>query len=625
MGGLAGPAHRGPGIGPAATLRAMDEQAPLWQQRFRAPILQFPAWSRTAPDLLAAISDESGADQVYAWDLATGTRRRVSDEAVGVIHAAVTADGRRVVWFSDPTGDESGTWVSAPFEGGAPEPLLPGAPSGWPEGIAFAPGVVATVLSDRSGFGVYASVGGGPAKELFRDVDSVGIGLSEWEHEGQDRSGLSADGSLLCVSVAQDGDNLHPALVVLDVRTGAEVARQADGPGFGLEALAWSPVPGDQRLAFCHELSDAVRAALWDLGTGERTDVQADLPGQVFPIDWWPDGASLLLLHRLDGRDGLYRCELTSGALREVLPQSGEVHGAGVRPDGRVWFRLSSGSTPPRILDGDGREVLRPDGPRTPEGRPYRSFHCTSPSGDRVHGFVVVPEGEPPFPMYMKVHGGPSWLYQDTWMRDVQAVVDQGIAVAMVNYRGSTGYGRRFRDLIIGNIGFPEVEDTVAGLDHLIAEGIADPKRTSIGGWSWGGYTTLLAIGLHPDRFVCAVGGVPVGDYAQSYEESAPELQAYDRSLLGGTVHEVPDLVRERSPITYADRVKTPTLVLVGEHDTRCPPRQALNWVDAVRAAGAEVEVYTFGTGHVSYVVDEEIRQTSRILEFLEKHLLSGG
>ncbi|MFB3739911.1 MAG: prolyl oligopeptidase family serine peptidase, partial [Candidatus Velamenicoccus archaeovorus] len=518
-------------------------------------------------------SDESGSDQVYAWDLGTGTRQRLSDEPMGVIHAAVTAEGDRAVWFRDETGDESGSWMAVPFEGGSAEPLLPGAPVGWPEGIAFAPGVVAAVLADhQGGFGVFVSLGGGPARELYRDADAVEIGQTEWEHEGQDRSGLSADGALLCVSTAQDGDNLHRALLVLDVRTGAELGRLADGPGLGLQPLAWSPVPGEQRLALCHELRDALRPALWNPSTGERTDLDVDLPGQLFPVDWWPDAGSLLLVQRHDGRDALYRLDLGDGAVSEILPPSGEIHGAGVRPDGRVWFRLSGGATPPRILDDRGEEVLAPDGPRSPGGRPYRSFHCTNPSGDRVHGFVVLPEGDPPFPTYMKIHGGPNWLYMDTWWRDVQAYVDHGIAVAMVNYRGSTGYGRAWRDHIIGNIGFPEVEDTVAGLDHLIAEGIADPERAAIGGWSWGGYTTLLAIGLHPDRFACAVGGVPVGDYASSYDGSAPGLQAYDRSLLGGTVYEVPDLVRERSPITYAGRVRTPTLVMVGEHDTRCPP-----------------------------------------------------
>ncbi|MGH2651111.1 MAG: prolyl oligopeptidase family serine peptidase, partial [Actinomycetota bacterium] len=128
-------------------------------------------------------------------------------------------------------------------------------------------------------------------------------------------------------------------------------------------------------------------------------------------------------------------------------------------------------------------------------------------------------------------------------------------------------------------------------------------------------------LGLHPDRWACGIAGVPVGDYAASYDESAPSLQAYDRSLLGGTVYEVPELVRERSPMTYADRVKTPTLVMIGEHDTRCPPEQAMHWVDAVRARGGEVELYTFDAGHSAYVIDEEVRQVGAKLDFLRRHL----
>jgi dipeptidyl aminopeptidase/acylaminoacyl peptidase len=238
-----------------------------------------------------------------------------------------------------------------------------------------------------------------------------------------------------------------------------------------------------------------------------------------------------------------------------------------------------------------------------------------------VHGWLVVPEGRGPFPVYLKVHGGPNWLYEDTWWPEVQMLVDAGFLVGMVNYRGSIGYGRRWRDHIIGNIGFPEVEDTVAGLDDLVARGIADPARAVIGGWSWGGYVTLLALGTHPDRFAAGVAGVPVGDYMASYDDSAPSLQAYDRSLLGGVVHDLPELVRERSPITYVDRVRAPVLVLIGENDTRCVPGQAFNYVDALRRAGGDVEVYTYGEGHSSYVVEEELRQWRAVLDFLRRHV----
>ena len=142
-----------------------------------------------------------------------------------------------------------------------------------------------------------------------------------------------------------------------------------------------------------------------------------------------------------------------------------------------------------------------------------------------------------------------------------------------------------------------------------------------IAGRSWGGYITLLALGTRPERWICGVAGVPVGDYAASYEDSSPLLQAYDRALLGGSVHEVPDLVRERSPITYVDRVKAPVLILAGENDSRCPIRQVRNYVDALRARGGEVELYLYGTGHASYVIDEVVRQMRLMLEYLAKHV----
>jgi len=199
--------------------------------------------------------------------------------------------------------------------------------------------------------------------------------------------------------------------------------------------------------------------------------------------------------------------------------------------------------------------------------------------------------------------------------------VDAGIAVGIVNYRGSTGYGTRWRDHIIRNIGFPEVEDTVAGLDDLIARGIADPDRAVVGGWSWGGYVTLMAMGLYPERWKAGVAGVPVGDYAKSYDGSAPSLQAYDRSLLGGVVHDIPDFVDKVSPITYVDRVTAPVMFLIGENDTRCTPDQAFSYVEAFKRNGGDATVYTYGTGHSSYVVDEETAQWRAVLDFVLKHV----
>ena len=600
----------------------LADAMPAWERRFRAPTMRLPAWSPNAPDRCVLTSDESGSFQAYAWDAASGTRRKVTDEDVGVIYATVTSNGRDVVWFSDDTGDESGLWLAEPFEGGERRHLLPGAPAGWPEGLALGPTLSAAVIADRDGFGIYVSEDGGPAKEIHRDVDMLAIGRFEHEAEGFELGGLSADETLLAIDIAQEGDNIHRALRVLDPGTGEAVAELADGPGNSLSATAWSPVAGDQRLLVQHETENLGRPAIWNVATGERRNLRFELAGEVFALDWWPDARSVLLGHLFRGRHELFRLDLDGGGTLEIPCAPGEILGARVRPDGRVWYRVASGHRASRLLDDRGEEVLRPDDNRgRVDGRPYRSWTFENPAGEPVHGFVATPAGDGPFPTYLKVHGGPNWLYCDTWLPDVQMLVDHGFAVAMVNYRGSTGYGRDWRDRIIGDIGFPEVEDVVAGLDDLVARRVADPERVVVAGRSWGGYLTLLAAGLHPDRFMAGVAGVPVGDYADSYDDSAPSLQAYDRSLLGGTVHQVPELVAQRSPITYVDRVKIPILFLIGEHDSRCPPHQAMNYVQALRDHGGEAELYLYPTGHSPYVVEEEVREWRAVLDFLRRHV----
>lgn len=248
-------------------------------------------------------------------------------------------------------------------------------------------------------------------------------------------------------------------------------------------------------------------------------------------------------------------------------------------------------------------------------------MHFTNPDGQVVHGFLATPPGEGPFPLAVDVHGGPEWLWADQFNPKIPALVDLGLAVLLVNYRGSIGYGRDWKDCLIGNVGFYELEDELAAVDQLLAEGIADPGRIVLMGRSWGGYITLLGVGMHPDRFICGVAGVPVGDYVESFIDSAPSLQAMDRALIGGPAPEMVEFLTPRSPITYVGDVKAPVHIQYGENDTRCPPRQVRLYIDALRAAGGDVEVDHYGTGHGSMVVDEEVRQWSVVLDYLQRRV----
>jgi dipeptidyl aminopeptidase/acylaminoacyl peptidase len=589
-----------------------------WEKRFRAPISFLPEWSPHAPDRCVYASNESSVWQLHAWDAATGERRQVTDSAVGVVDGTPTLDGTGIVWFEDDTGDESGRWVVQPFDGGDTVPFLDGVPRGWSEGLAQAPGIVAAGISDRDGFTIHVALDGGPAREVYRSTEAVRIGGID--ERGFRRAGLSADGALLCLGHAEHGDLMHPALRVIDPRSGETVGDQVD-EGTSLVPRCWSPLAGDQRLALEHERGGETRPAVWDVARSERRDLPLDLEGDVHVEDWWPDGSALLLKQLVEARHRLYRYELDSGELHAVSTAPGVVWSARLRPDGRVWLLHEQGHVPRRVLDDAGSEVLALAGEPAPDAQPYESWHFSNPSGDRVHGFHVTPPGTGPFPVVMFVHGGPTWLDLDRWQPEVQAFVDAGFAVGLVNYRGSLGYGSAWRDVLIGDIGGPELEDVNAGLRDLVERGIADADRAVIAGYSWGGYVTLLELGKHPDLWRCGVAGVPVGDYVAAYDEESPLLQAYDRALLGGTPDELPDLMRDRNPIEFVDAVRAPVFFLIGRNDSRCPYEQAMSYVGRLAARGHPHELDVFETGHSPFDVDERVRQVGAILAFLAENV----
>ncbi len=593
--------------------------SPAWEQRFRAPVSFLPEWSPRAPRNAVYVSNESGVWQVHVLDTETGARRQVTDHPVGLVDAVPTFDGEGVLWFQDETGDESGRWLVQPFHGGETAPFLDGVPHGWSEGLAQAPGIVAASLSDRDGFAVYVARDGDAANVIHRSDRSLRLGSVE--AGGFLLGALSSDGALLCLEHAEHGDLIHPALRVVDPRTGAMVGAQLD-EGMSLAARCWSPVAGDQRLVCDHERERDTRPAIWNLATGDFAPVDLELDGEVVAHEWWPDGSGLLLQNTREGRAYLYRYDLASAELTPLASEPGYIWKARVRPDGRVWYLHEQGHRQRLVLDDTGAEVVTL-GERSPDSRPYESWHFSNPHGQRVHGFVVTPDdSRGPFPVLMLVHGGPTWLDLDRWQPEVQAYVNAGFAVGMVNYRGSSGYGREWRDALIANIGGPELEDVNAGLADLVERGIADSDRAAIAGHSWGGYVTLLELGKHPELWLCGVAGVPVGDYEAGYEELSPLLQEYDRALLGGaTPKEVPELMRDRNAINFADDVTAPVLVIIGRNDSRCPYAQAMAYVDKLAAREHPHEVYVFETGHGSFDVEERIRQVGIILDFFARHV----
>lgn len=596
-----------------------SDDLPLWERRFRGADLGPPSWGRRAANRVGYASNEGGSYQIYAHDLAGGSRRRVTDVAIGVLGCEVAPDGERIVWFDDTTGSEVGHWVAQPFLGGDVAPLVPGVPDGWSNGLALGERTVVVGVADDTGYAVYraSSRGEGDPTLLHASPDVVNV------------VDLDASERFVLLEHAEHGDSLHPALRVVDAESGEAVDELYDGPGLGLHGCAFSPVEGDLRVAFTSERTGRSRPGVW-LPGGGRTDFELpDLAGDLVAHDWWPDGSGLLVVQTLDARDTVHRLDLATGRLEAPLLPAGSVTWTRVRPDGTVWVRHSSGASPVRVLsvgsaagESPATEVLAPEGVRAPAAYPYESWEFQNADGERVHGFLVRPPGaSAPCPTVMLVHGGPHWLWADGWRPEVAAWVDAGFAVAMVNYRGSTGYGPAWRDAIIGNPGLTELADLVAGLDDLVARGVTDPARVVLSGGSWGGYLTLLGLGRHPGRWAVGIAVVPVADYVAAYEDEAPELQSMDRVLFDSTPDEKPEQWALRSPLTYVGEVRAPVLIIAGDNDSRCPIRQVHNYVTALAERGAVHEAEIFDAGHGSLVADQRVAHMRSELAFVRRHL----
>jgi len=225
---------------------------------------------------------------------------------------------------------------------------------------------------------------------------------------------------------------------------------------------------------------------------------------------------------------------------------------------------------------------------------PARELLSTSPDGQQVQGWVLVPEGEGPHPVLLNIHGGPYAAFGPTFFDEAQVYVAAGYAVVLCNPRGSNGYGQAFGRAIQGDFGNLDMADVLAFLDHALATvpGL-DADRVGVMGGSYGGYLTAWLI-AHEHRFAAAIverGYLDPASFVGASDIGAFFAHAYNTSD--------PATMDAQSPLLLAHQVKTPTLVLHSEDDLRCPISQALRYYTELKLAGVEAELLVFpGENH---------------------------
>ena len=597
-----------------------DESTELtWRQRFSATRMSLADPSRDVPDRAVYVSNANGRYELYCWDIATATQTIATERSDGTSHGTLSADGSSLFWFDDTAGDEFGQWQRQPFGSGpgSASLVLPTVAPGYSAGLEVGEHVVLAGFSDDDGTRIHLSFRGGEPAVVYRHSGDAGV------------DALSRDENIWVLAHSEHGDSRYPALRALSVTDGSVLAELDDSPGKGLSAITFSPVAGDQRVLVGHERRGRDELLLWDVTTGTATELEIDLPGDITG-DFYPDAQSLLIVHTRAGRTTMHRYDLASGQLTDLPASPGVISGALVRPNGAIWYRWSSAEQPGqlRVLEpGASADVtlLLPPGGIAPTSQPVADLWVDGPGGP-IHSLVARPAGwgapndedhsNRALPSVFFLHGGPAAADEDSYDATRAAWLDAGFVVVHVNYRGSTGYGSVWRDAISQRVGHTELADVAAVHDHLVTAGVVDPTRSVLAGYSWGGFLTLLGLGTQPSRWAAGIGGVPVADYLQAYEDEMEPLRAYDRALFGGSPEEVPLAYVDSSPLTYIDQVAAPVLVLAGENDPRCPIRQIDTYLNALAARGATYAQYRYDAGHGSMVVQERIRQVACEIAF---------
>lgn len=250
----------------------------------------------------------------------------------------------------------------------------------------------------------------------------------------------------------------------------------------------------------------------------------------------------------------------------------------------------------------------------------------TSRDGLIIHGYLTLPghAGSGKLPVVINPHGGP-WV-RDTWgfNPEVQYLAHNGYAVFQLNYRGSTGYGRKFWESSFKQWGKKMQDDITDGVNWLIEAGIADPARIAIYGGSYGGYAALAGLTFTPDLYACGIDYVGVSNLFTFMETIPPYWKPYLEMMYEMVGHPDTDhdLLHSASPVFHASRIKAPLLVAQGKNDPRVNINESNQIVDALRNKGVDVEYLVKDNEGHGFHNEENRFEFYRAMErFLRQHL----
>ena len=547
-----------------------------------------------ADRFLVYSSTEGGTYSTYALDLATHIKKLVATE----VHMAVRAheSSTKVVYLKDVSkGFELSRVFARDIETGNELVVSKDVEPQRIAGLAFDGVRVAWSGATRALAAIYLA-------DIVR-------GTTEKVTETKGREFVTDVSKRYIVGYGHlAGNPMSSEILIIDVARGTQ---EIYTPKEGSSNVA--PKLFGSRMLFASDFEDGDRMRLYvlDLETRELRkpelkygDMDQFSPIEFVDLGWTRDG-KVWAIGKKRGNSRLF----LDG--KDLGPETGFVSSA-VFHERKAYVSFSTLKTPPKILSIDTEskksevivdnelppeiaerlgevkyvEVISFDGIKVPT---YILESSTSPKP----GFTVV------YP-----HGGPWSEVANSWSPIVVSLAVLGYHVVAPNFRGSTGYGEKFRRLDIGDPGGADMEDVAAARKWAVESGLSKEGEVSIVGYSYGGYTTLMQLTTKPKLWKCGVAGAPVADWEKMYELADRYFKTFQEVLFAGKR----DIFRERSPITYVENIQAPVCIVQPQNDSRTPIQPVLDFVSKLISFGKSFELHVLpDIGHAVSLNNEAL------------------
>jgi dipeptidyl aminopeptidase/acylaminoacyl peptidase len=561
----------------------------------------------------------SGHWELYLLPIAGGTPRQLTASQESKMFPRFSPDNQRVAYLQDDDGDECFDVHVLDLASGQIENLMRDTPDeGLDEFLRWSPdGRWIYYASNRDkDFAIFGvSVEDGTVKRLTHHTASD-VFVEP-----------SPDGKWLAVQSMVDGQN-H-AVYLVPTGGGPEIKVGEEHGLLDAETPEWSP--DSRRIAFVSADHGMYDVAIYDLAARTIEWLTGSDYEYYFPL-WSPQADRLLYLASRDASFDLVLHDLQRGPETiRILP--GLHNQARFTADGTALvFTYGGPAHPPdlwllRIADRAATQLtdsLAPEIDRSIFVQPSHVWYPSLDPGVQVPALLYRPQAArsdqlPPAVIY--VHGGPTAQQDNDWYPSIQDFVMRGYVVLCPNYRGSTGYGKNYREANRFDLGRGDTNDVAAGADYLTREGLADPKRIAVTGISYGGFMTMTCTTRHPDKWAAASALVPFVNWFTEHASEREDLQYWDDQNMGDAVKDY-DRWYANSPIFFIDRITAPIQLIAGGNDVRCPAEEAEQVRDKLIELERPVEMIVYADeGHILRQLDNRVDAYRQRAAFIDRYL----